>query len=111
VRVLVKLFGAVREAAGEKDRSVDLPEGSCVADLRDVLARDIQVLAALGPRLAVSVNYEQVDFDTRLNEGDEVAFLPPVSGGSGRSATFRHATRKVSEHASDATDRSIRRVQ
>ena len=89
VRVLVKLFGAVREAAGEKDRSVDLPEGSCVADLRDVLARDIQVLAALGPRLAVSVNYEQVDFDTRLNEGDEVAFLPPVSGGSGGSAGTR----------------------
>ncbi len=89
VRVLVKLFGAVREAAGEKDRSVDLPEGSCVADLRDVLARDNPVLAALGPRLAVSVNYEQVGLETPLNEGDEVAFLPPVSGGSGASEAPR----------------------
>ncbi len=83
VRVVVKLFGAAREATGEQERSIALPEGSCVADLQALLARDVPALAALGPRVAVAVNYEQVSFETRLNEGDEVAFLPPVSGGSG----------------------------
>ncbi len=83
VRVVVKLFGAAREATGEQERAIDLPEGSCVADLQALLARDVPALAALGPRVAVAVNYEQVPSETGLNEGDEVAFLPPVSGGSG----------------------------
>jgi molybdopterin synthase catalytic subunit len=81
--VLVKLFGAVREAAGAKEVSVSLPDGSEVADLRDLLARDYPILDRFGQRLAVSVNFEFAAFDTPLRDGDEVAFLPPVSGGAG----------------------------
>ena len=83
MRVVVKLFGAVREAAGAKELSLDLPEGACVADLRDRLSRDFPVFDAFGERLAVSVNLELVEFEAPLHEGDEVAFLPPVSGGAG----------------------------
>lgn len=81
--VLVKLFGAVREAAGAKELSVSLPEGARVADLRDQLAGDYPVLDKFGPGLAVSVNFDFAAFDTPLRDGDEVAFLPPVSGGAG----------------------------
>ncbi|MDH3211278.1 MAG: molybdenum cofactor biosynthesis protein MoaE [Myxococcales bacterium] len=83
MRVVVKLFGAVREAAGAKELSLDLPEGASVAELRDRLSRDLPVLDAFGERLAVSVNLDLVRFDTPLHEGDEVAFLPPVAGGGG----------------------------
>ena len=83
MRVVVKLFGAVREAAGAKELLLDLPDGACVADLRDCLSRDFPVFDAFGERLAVSVNLDLVGFEAPLHEGDEVAFLPPVSGGAG----------------------------
>jgi molybdopterin synthase catalytic subunit len=84
MRVVVRLFGAVREAVGEKELSVAVPEGARVADLRARLAADHEVFEAFGERLAVSVNYDVVPPETVLHEGDEVAFLPPVAGGSGR---------------------------
>jgi molybdopterin synthase catalytic subunit len=83
MEVLVKLFGALREAAGAKEVSVSLPDGSRVAELRDLLARDYPILEEIGQRLAVSVNLDFAAFDTPLRDGDEVAFLPPVSGGVG----------------------------
>jgi len=61
-----------------------VPQGATVADLRDRLAAEHASFDGFAGRLAVSVNYETVSPDTALREGDEVAFLPPVSGGSGR---------------------------
>lgn len=83
MRVIVRLFGAVREAVGEKELSVELPEGARAADLRDRLADRHPVFADFGERLAVSVNLEISSPEAVLREGDEVAFLPPVSGGGG----------------------------
>jgi molybdopterin synthase catalytic subunit len=84
MRVAVRLFGAVREAVGEKELSVELPEGARLAELRSLLARRHPIFEAYGPRLAASVNLEVAPPETRLSDGDEVAFLPPVSGGGGR---------------------------
>jgi molybdopterin converting factor subunit 1 len=83
MRVLVKLFGQVREAVGEKELSVDLPEGATARDLRRMLAGSYPVFDDLGDRLAVSVQLEVVPPDTVLRDADEVAFLPPVAGGAG----------------------------
>jgi molybdopterin synthase catalytic subunit len=83
MQVTVKLFGSIREAAGAKELAVVVPEGSTVADLRLLLTRDHPSFEEMGDRLRVSVNYEIVRGDRALLEGDEVAFLPPVSGGSG----------------------------
>ncbi len=80
----MKLFGAVREAVGEKELAVELPDGASAGDLRALLARDHPVFDRFGARLAISVNLEVVSLDTRLRHGDEVAFLPPVAGGTGR---------------------------
>jgi molybdopterin synthase catalytic subunit len=82
MRVVVKLFGAIRESVGEKELSVELAEGSDLGQLRDLLADRHPVFHAYGERLAGSVAYEVVPFDTTLRDGDEVAFLPPVSGGA-----------------------------
>lgn len=86
VQVVVKLFGAVREAAGLKELSVTLPEGTRVGDLRALLAHDHPVFDRFGERLAASVNLDIAPLDTVLHEGDEVAFLPPVAGGAGASS-------------------------
>lgn len=83
MRVTVKLFGAVREAVGEKELQVELDEGATLGALRDRLAAQYPVFDELGGRLAGSVAFEVVPFATILADGDEVAFLPPVSGGSG----------------------------
>jgi molybdopterin synthase catalytic subunit len=84
MRVAVRLFGAVREAVGEKELSVELPDGASLDDLRRLLAGRHAIFDAFGDRLAASVNLEVSPGRTPLRDGDEVAFLPPVSGGAGR---------------------------
>ena len=81
--VRVRLFGAVREAVGEKELALQLASGASAGDLRRLLAEDHEVFEQFGERLAVSVNFEVSSPDTILEDGDEVAFLPPVSGGAG----------------------------
>ncbi|MFP8879401.1 MAG: molybdenum cofactor biosynthesis protein MoaE [Myxococcota bacterium] len=83
MQISVKLFGALRETAGTKELSLRLPAGARPADIWDRLVADYPDVERFGKRLAVSVNLEVTDFDVKLRDGDEVAFLPPVSGGSG----------------------------
>jgi molybdopterin synthase catalytic subunit len=83
MQVTVKLFGSVRESIGEKELAVELSEGATTGDLRARLAERHPVFADFGERIAVSKNFEVVSLDATLSDGDEVAFLPPVSGGSG----------------------------
>jgi molybdopterin synthase catalytic subunit len=83
MRVTVRLFGAVREAVGEKELSVQLAPGADVAALRRLLAREHPVFERYGERLAAAVNQETASEGASLRDGDEVAFLPPVAGGQG----------------------------
>ena len=84
MQVHVRLFGSLREAAGTASVELALPDGARVEDVREALAARVPAAARLGPRVAVAVNQELAPPGTRLAEGDEVALLPPVSGGSGR---------------------------
>ncbi len=83
MKITLKLFGSLREAAGESTFDVELPEGAVVADLRAWLAERNPLVDQLGDRLAASVNLEIADAGDTLADGDEVAFLPPVAGGDG----------------------------
>jgi len=83
MQVIVKLFGSIREATGSKELSVSLEAGATVASLRALLAADHRAFDEMGDRLRVSVNMEIENGDPVLQDGDEVAFLPPVSGGAG----------------------------
>jgi molybdopterin synthase catalytic subunit len=81
VRVVVKLFAALRERAGWPEREVDLPDGALLGDLWGTLD--------LGPEpagLLYAVNREYAELGRVLADGDEVALIPPVSGGSFRIA-------------------------
>ncbi len=107
IKITLKLFGSVREAAGESTIQVELDEGACVADLRRWLSERNPLVEKLGGRLAASVNLEIASFDEILQDGDEVAFLPPVAGGDGTRAVADGAMTKrctISEQALDEAE-------
>jgi len=77
----VKFFGPARDLAGVAEVSLDLRDGETVGGVADLLAERYPSLgAALGLRLAVNRSY--VALDHVLSQGDEVAVIPPVSGGA-----------------------------
>jgi molybdopterin synthase catalytic subunit len=75
--VRVRLFAALRERAGASELELELPEGSVVADA----LRRMSDLTA-GVPVVMAVNQEYADDRVELHGGDEVALIPPVSGGS-----------------------------
>jgi molybdopterin converting factor subunit 1 len=79
--VKVLFFGRVRELTGLNDESVELPAGSTLADLFDLYATRYPKLVEFRASLVASRNQEFAAWDTRLSAGDDIAFLPPVSGG------------------------------
>lgn len=85
VRVLVRLFASYREAAGVGHIELELPAGSTARDaIRAVLTE--HPLVAEGRQLVIARNEEYVDVSAPLQDGDELALIPPVSGGATRSA-------------------------
>jgi MoaE-MoaD fusion protein len=81
MRVRVRLFAQLHEVVGEREVTLDLADGATVAELRTQLASRYP---ALGPHLAnavCAVDEEYVAPDRPLREGDDVALIPPVSGG------------------------------
>jgi molybdopterin converting factor subunit 1 len=76
MQVTVRLFAQLRERAGTSELSIDLPEGARVKDA-------IEELGALAADLPVvmAVNREYADGEAELAPGDELALIPPVSGG------------------------------
>ncbi len=82
IGIVVKLFGSLREEAGTRQLDFELSEGTRISELRAQLAERYPTFERLGERLAVSLNLEICAQDAILCHGDEVAFLPPVSGGA-----------------------------
>jgi molybdopterin converting factor subunit 1 len=79
ILVRVRLFASYREAAGSARLEVPVAAGARVGDLLEQLAQRIPVLRAA--RGLIAVNQTYVEPDVELHDGDEVAFIPPVSGG------------------------------
>jgi molybdopterin synthase catalytic subunit/molybdopterin converting factor small subunit len=77
MEITVRLFAALRERAGWSRRDLDVPAGAVVGDVWNTLD-----LGAEPPGLAYARNREYADRDTPLGPGDEVAVIPPVSGGA-----------------------------
>lgn len=79
----VRLFAAIREALGREHVQLSLAQGATAEDVwRELVRLDERgALAARRHNLAAAVNRKYAKFDTRLSEGDEVVFIPPVSGG------------------------------
>lgn len=74
-------FAQYREFAGADELRVELPEGASVADLVASLRARANGLSLLPASPLVAVNMDYAPLATRLSDGDEVAFIPPVAGG------------------------------
>lgn len=80
MKIRVRYFASLAELAGTDSETLDAPEGSTPASLWDeARARHPELRAAARP--AFARNGEYVEPETILSDGDEVALLPPVSGG------------------------------
>ncbi len=79
----VRLFAAIREALGRESVDLTLADGATPGDVWHELLRldEGGTLAARRANLAAAVNRKYTRFDAPLSEGDEVVFIPPVSGG------------------------------
>jgi molybdopterin converting factor subunit 1 len=81
MHVTIRLFARLREIAGGGELERQVPPGATVQQVWDVLVADYPALAPYATVSSCAVNEEYADTGVELHEGDEVAFLPPVSGG------------------------------
>jgi MoaE-MoaD fusion protein len=88
VTVSVRLFAGLRERAGTDRLEVELPDGATVGELLDALAGT--PVGPIGPRqCVVAINREYADAGQPIAAGDEVALVPPVSGGDSTVRAIR----------------------
>jgi MoaE-MoaD fusion protein len=82
MRVRVLVFGVLKDLIPEASATIELEDGACVQEVLDYFRRAFQQGEQLWTSLAVAVNREYVPASHALRDGDEVALLPPVSGGA-----------------------------
>ncbi len=82
MKVKVKFFALYREIVGLRETQADLPAGSTALDLWESFAREHASLRSNISHTRFAVNGQYADASTALSDGDEVVFIPPVSGGS-----------------------------
>jgi len=80
--VRLRFFASLRERLQRSDAEQVLADGATVGDLWTVLCAQYPQLGALRAAISFAVNREYVDRNHRLSDNDEVALIPPVSGGA-----------------------------
>src|ERR1700739_4531305 len=80
MQVRVLFFGRLKDIVGKAEEQAELSEGARVEDLFERYGRSFPELAKFRPSVVASINQEFAEWRTTLASGDEVAFLPPVSG-------------------------------
>lgn len=83
MRIQVLFFGQLKDVAGRSSAEVDLPVGARMETVFERFASEYPKLREMAGSIAMARNQEFVTLDEPLADGDEVAFMPPVSGGSG----------------------------
>jgi molybdopterin converting factor subunit 1 len=81
MRVTIRLFGRLHDLAGTAQLQRNLPAAATAGDAWRMLAGEFPAVAPYARAVSVAVNADFAKMATMLGDGDEVAFLPPVSGG------------------------------
>jgi molybdopterin converting factor subunit 1 len=79
--IKLKFFAILHDLAGVREAPLELPEGATLSVASDAIAKQFPSISRHLPRVAFAVNQEYQDRETVLQEGDELALIPPVSGG------------------------------
>jgi molybdopterin converting factor subunit 1 len=82
IKVNVKLFAILREKAGASDIAVTLPEGASAQMAVDEVIKQSPTLEKFAQKSALAINRQYARAVDPLHDGDELALIPPVSGGS-----------------------------
>ena len=102
MQVRVRYFAGMREALGRSEETREVAPASTAGALFDAVAKDHPRLAAMKRATMLMVNQEYVDANHPLADGDEVAFIPPVSGGSDAAGLFKVTTKPLDARAVEA---------
>ena len=89
MRVRMLYFGVLKELLGTAEEEMEAPEGTTVGNLLRILGErtsNLKMETRIWQSTAVAVNREYSSLGAVLRDGDEVALLPPVSGGTARTA-------------------------
>jgi molybdopterin converting factor subunit 1 len=81
VRVTVRLFARLRDIAGSAELTRDVAPGATIGSVWRQLAADFPALEPYERSISSAVNLDYARMDRAVADGDEIAFLPPVSGG------------------------------
>jgi molybdopterin converting factor subunit 1 len=81
IRVKVLFFGRLKEVLGRTEELIDVAEGASIEELFSQYCTSSPALSRFRSSLVASRNQEFAAWSTLLHSGDEIAFLPPVSGG------------------------------
>ena len=101
MQVRVLYLGMLRDLAGRERELVQLSDGARLSDLYAELQQRIPKLQSFRNAIALAVNYEYADGAATLHDNDEVALIPPVSGGKvDKDSTAAITLPLVSEHCS-----------
>jgi molybdopterin synthase catalytic subunit len=102
MRIRVLFFGQLKDIVGIAQEEAELSDGARVEDLFERYGRRFPKLAEFRPSIAASVNQEYAGWSVPLAAGDEVAFLPPVSGGQHQTASggdiFQLVRERIDSH-------------
>ena len=81
--VTVKYFANLKQMAGKDEDQFDINEGTTLAQLSDLIKQSVPQLGDMvrEKKVMISLNYDVVPLDTVVKDGDEIALLPPFSGG------------------------------
>jgi molybdopterin converting factor subunit 1 len=80
-KIKVRLFANLRELVGEREITITVPSGVTVSYLNNEILKKYPQLESFGNKFVTSVNCKVTTGDTIINSTDEIALLPPVSGG------------------------------
>jgi molybdopterin converting factor subunit 1 len=106
MRVRILFFGVLKDLACKSSDVLDLPDSALVRDVLSHYLSEVPAMRESIASLAVAVNQEYAGPERVLRTDDEVALLPPVSGGSGKASIVRDQidTRGVLEHVKRSED-------
>ena len=82
--ITIKYFASLRDIAEKEEDSLDIKNPITIDQLSDIISKTAPKMGAIirEKKIMISVNQEMASADTIIHDGDEVAFLPPFSGGA-----------------------------
>jgi molybdopterin converting factor subunit 1 len=83
MRVTIRLFARLRELIGSGEMIREAPSGATIRTVWNGLVAEYPSIAPYSESMSCAINAEYARMTTPVSDGDEVAFLPPVSGGAG----------------------------